>query len=162
VHDQHPPPSRRGLVAALAVGAAVVAIVVPALLAERHRPDTPAAASLPTPFAVEQLTSEPQASTPANPPGVKGIPSMKGCPVETPRLLDALRASKLSAKLTEPGELGEVDCFAAYALARTGPHATVIFRYTEKTDTWRAASVRSSDGCDAVPADVRAHLQRCG
>jgi hypothetical protein len=166
-----PSGARRGLIAALAVVAAVVTIAVPMALAERSRAD-PAAAAAPTPFIEGQPPSLPPLPpqpdpepVPANAAGVKGLPDENGCPVDAPRLLAALRAGDLHQRLAAPRELTGVDCYATYALARTGPGAggaTVIFRYAESTDSWRAVSAGTSAACADVPQPVREHLQACG
>jgi hypothetical protein len=86
--------------------------------------------------------------------------------VTAPRLLDALRGSALYRQLAAPRELADVDCYATYAAASTEPdaagRATVIFRYTEMTDSWRAVSGGRSAACEGVPKAVRLHLEHCG
>ena len=158
-------PGTRGLIAALAVGAALVAVGVPAVLAGRHRSDPPpaAAAAVPTPTFVEgQAPSlppweqHPDASpAPRSVVGLKGMPNNDGCPVDVRRLLAALRDSDLAA----PRELTGIDCSENYAAARSG-RATVIFRYSDATDSWRAVGGGSA-ACADVPEAVRAHLLPC-
>src|SRR4029453_1041063 len=72
--------------------------------------------------------------------GEKGAPNEDGCPVDAPRLLTALRDSELYNELATPDNLADIECYATYASARTeakaDERATVIFRYTEMTDSW--------------------------
>ncbi|MEU8611144.1 hypothetical protein AB0C29_24470, partial [Actinoplanes sp. NPDC048791] len=90
---------------------------------------------------------------------VKGRPVDDGCPVAAPLLLDALRASDRYEHLATTGGLDDVDCYDSYALARTRPDgADVVFRYSQLTETWHAVA----GACAEVPADIRAHLSRCG
>ena len=93
------------------------------------------------------------------PTQVKGRPVDDGCPVTAPLLLDALRAGDRYRHLATTGGLGDVDCYDNYALARTygADPATVVFRYSQLTETWHAIA----GACAEVPADIRAHLRRC-
>ena len=131
----------------------------------------------PLPFVEGQPPSLPPLeqradASPASPvPGVvKGLPDQGGCPVGAPRLLAALRASDLYPHLAAIRKLVDVDCYATYALARIEPvaaepvaaePATVFFRYTELTRSWRAVSTGTSGACGDVPQAVRVHLRRC-
>jgi hypothetical protein len=67
--------------------------------------------------------------------------------------------------LATPEELTEIDCHATYAVARTAPGsaggATVVFRYTELTDTWRVLGGGTTTPCRDVPETVRAQLELC-
>jgi hypothetical protein len=171
---------RRRLAAVLGAAAAVLAVGVPVALAGRHSSGPPAASGiLPSPAAVGILPSPPagEADVPPPPPAVeptgvpagtpvpgqvKGRPVDDGCPVTAPLLLDALRASDRYRHLaTTGGGLADVDCYDSYALARTRPDgadpATVVFRYSQLTETWQAIA----GACAEVPADIRAHLRRC-
>ena len=182
-HDQAQPSSRRRrTVVALAVAAAVTAIGVPAALAARApaaaaQPVPQAAAARPVPSAAEVPPFE-EGSPPSLPPAaelpdpptpsvtiggvVKGLPPAGGCPVDAPRLLAALHAGELDAGLTGARSLTDIDCYATYALARTGPvsgrRATVVFHYTGRTGTWQTIGAGT---CDDVPAFARRHLERC-
>ncbi|MFI7540313.1 hypothetical protein [Actinoplanes sp. NPDC049599] len=175
-----PPRTRRRLTAALAVGAtvAVAALGVPMALAGQHRADPAAAAvaATPTPFVEGRPPSLPpraEQPEPGPPPtgaaGVKGMPAEDGCPVHASRLLTALRASDLHQRLAasaEPEELADIDCYATYALARTAPAAagggaTVVFRYSELTGSWRVIGGGTATPCRDVPQSVRARLELC-
>lgn len=176
--DQAQPSSRRRrTIVALAVAAAVTAIGVPAALAARAPDPAPAAAARPTPptaevppFSEWSPPSLPPAAELPDPPTptatvtgvVKGLPPAGVCPVDAPRLLDALRAGDLDPGLTGAENLTDIDCYATYALARTGPvsgrRATVVFHYTGRTDTWQAIGAGT---CDDVPTFARRHLERC-
>jgi hypothetical protein len=171
---------RRRLVVASAVTAAVVAIGVPVLLAQRFTadPPAPAAASPVAAVAVSPAPSLPfdeqrppslppdamepdNASATPRPGEVKGMPDADGCPVNASLLLAALRDSDLYQRLGTTKSLTDVDCYATYALARTEPAsadpATVVFHYAETTGSWLAIGA----ACDDVPRAVRAHLRRC-
>ena len=183
--EQARPSSRRRTVVALAVAAAVTAIGVPAALAARA-PDPAPAAAQPVPTTAEARTVPPtgevppfdEDSPPSLPPAaelpdpptpsatiggvVKGLPPTGACPVDAARLLAALHAGDFDAGLTGAKSLTDIDCYATYALARTGPmsdrRATVVFHYTGRTDTWQAIGAGT---CDDVPAFARRHLERC-
>jgi hypothetical protein len=178
---------RRRLAAVVGAAAAVLAVGVPVALAGRASsgppgaegilPSPPAEGVLPSPGAGESLPWAGEADgMPPPPPAVeptgvpvgkpvpgqvKGRPVDDGCPVTAPLLLDALRASDRYEHLATAGGLGDVDCYDNYALARTRPDgadpATVVFRYSQLTETWHAIA----GACAEVPADIRAHLSRC-
>jgi hypothetical protein len=153
----------------------VAAIVVPVMVAgQQHRSETPAAAAAPstTPFIEGQPPSLPpleQHPDPSYPPrtgdAVKGQPSLDGCPADARQLLVSLRGSDVLERRAAPRELAEIDCYGGYAAARTEPSekesATVIFRYLEMTDSWRAVDAGTTAACDGVPKDVRVHLAPC-
>ncbi|GAA3341172.1 hypothetical protein GCM10020358_31530 [Amorphoplanes nipponensis] len=140
---------------------------LPAGAGELTPPSLPAGAGELTPPSLPAGAGRTGATTPAVPdPGdVKGMPDEDGCPVTLPRLLAALRASDLRKDLAGAGDLSEVDCYGTYAGARARPvtagAATVLFRYTELTDSWQAVGGGDPDACAQVPAAVRSHLRAC-
>jgi hypothetical protein len=153
---------RRRLAAVLGAAAAVLAVGVPVALAGRSSsgPSATAAGGMPPPPPVVEQSAGAPLGTPV-PGQVKGRPDDDGCPVTAPRLLDALRASERYQHLAAGGGLGDVDCYDSYALARTradgADPATVVFRYSQLTETWQAVA----GACADVPETVRAHLRRC-
>ena len=165
---------RRRLAAVLGAAAAVLAVGVPVALAGRPSagpsatgtsgmptpPSATGAGGMPSPPPVVEQSAGAPLGTPV-PGQVKGRPDDDGCPVTAPRLLEVLRASDRYQHLAAAGGLGDVDCYDSYALARTrsddaGP-ATVVFRYSQLTETWQAVA----GACADVPEAVRAHLRRC-
>lgn len=151
-----------------AVGAGVLAIAIPVTLAARQQSAAPAPAAA-APAATEMTPPDltpsehqalPKSSGTPVPGVVKGMPNRPGCPVEAADLLLALQHSKISQQLPATRHLTDVDCSATYAIARTET-ATVIFRYSETTDSWRAISGGPSESCAKVPEAVRPQLKGC-
>lgn len=142
----------RRFAAVATVAGAVLAIAIPVTLAARQRDAAPTAA--------ETATFSELPSPAATPDLVKGMPNPTGCPVDAPELLEALQSSGISQHLPATRRLTDVDCYETWALARTET-ATVIFRYTETTDSWQAISGGTSESCAKLPEKVRTHLNGC-
>ena len=153
---------RRRLAAVLGAAAVVLAVGVPVALAGRSSSGQSAtgAGGMPSPPPVVERSAGAPLGTPV-PGQVKGRPDDDGCPVTARHLLEVLRASDRYQHLAATGGLGDVDCYDSYALARTrsddADPATVVFRYSQLTETWQAVA----GACADVPEAVRAHLRRC-
>lgn len=163
----------RRLAVAVTLPAAVLAIGIPVLLADRYSSDAPTAAAGPAasplpatgemvPPSLPSGAERPEAASTGTPdPNViKGMPGRDGCPADAPRLRQALRDHAVDRRLADQ-ELRDIECYSTYAVARTEP-ATVVFRYTVMTDSWRVVEVGTAGVCDGLPQLVRKHLQRCG